>query len=288
MPHKQTNVPPRFSALAGWSALTVEGVDAETFLQAQTMNDVRALAPGTWHWNGWLTPKGRVVALFALLRAGEDRFLLALPDFPADALRDALRRYVFRSRVVLASDTGWQVAAGPPVEGSHGTVAAAVDGGWALDAGGEGGARTLRLLPAGAVAAPATPATDAAWRAADIAHGLPRLGPGQHEAWTPQMLSLERLGAFSLKKGCYPGQEIVARTHYLGQARRGLVRLRGEALVEAAPVTAGERDVGRLVCTTADGTEALAVVAADAAGDLRVEDRAVTRLPLQDGLRRVT
>ena len=70
------------------------------------------------------------------------------------------------------------------------------------------------------------PATDAAWLADDLAHGLPRLDESQREAWTPQMLSLERLHAFSLKKGCYPGQEIVARTHYLGQAKRALAQNR--------------------------------------------------------------
>ena len=275
-------------ALSGFTVLQVHGPDAAAFLHAQTMNDVRALAPGRWQWNGWLTPKGRVVALFALLRAAEDRFLVVPPDVPAVELRDALRRFVFRSKVMLDADAGWQVAGGPATDGCAGATAVQAGGGWALDAGGDGGRRTLWLLPAEAHVAPATPETDAAWRAGDLAHGLPRLGPAQREAWTPQMLSLERLAAFSLKKGCYPGQEIVARTHYLGQARRGLVRLGGEGLAEGDAVGDGEREVGRLVCTTADGGEALAVVATDAAGTLRVAGRPAARLPLLDGLQRVT
>lgn len=274
--------------LAGFGVTTARGPDAAAFLQAQTMNDVRGLAPGQWQWNGWLTPKGRVVALFALLRTGDDAFALVLPDHPADALRDELKRFVFRSKVVLAAEEAWRVAGGPPLAGCAGTAAVEADGGWALDLSGDGGARTLRLVPADRDVAPATPASDAGWRAFDIAHGLPRLGPGQVAAWTPQMLSLERLAAFSLKKGCYPGQEIVARTHYLGQARRELVRLHGEDLAEGNPVTTGDREAGRVVCATVDGVEALAVLAVDAGDTLESSNRPVTRRPLNGGLQRVT
>ena len=68
-----------------------------------------------------------------------------------------------------------------------------------------------------------TPSLQARWFAHDLHAGLPRLPASQREQWTPQQLSLERLHAFSVKKGCYPGQEIVARTHFLGKAKRGLV-----------------------------------------------------------------
>ena len=74
-------------------------------------------------------------------------------------------------------------------------------------------------------------AAELAWRQWDLRFGLPRLDASQQEQWTPQQLSLERLRAFSVSKGCYPGQEIVARTHFLGKAKRGLV-----ALCAAAPI----------------------------------------------------
>src|SRR3546814_3526677 len=91
--------------------------------------------------------------------------------------------------------------------------------GFAFDFSGDGGARTLW-------AGPGLASTDdldarARWAAFDLAHGLPRLAESQIEKWTPQQLSLERLHAYSVKKGYYPGQEIVARTHFLGQAKRG-------------------------------------------------------------------
>src|SRR5690606_27985983 len=115
-----------------------------------------------------------------------------------------------------------------------------------LDLGGAGGARTLAV---GTVAAPEDPAAAARWNALDLAHGLPRLQPDQAEQWTPQQLSLDHLRAYSVKKGCYPGQEIVARTHFLGQAKRGLVRLGAATEIPAGDVFTAdtpERAAGRI------------------------------------------
>jgi folate-binding Fe-S cluster repair protein YgfZ len=72
MSDKQPGPDGGFSAIPGIASLTLEGRDAVAFAQAQFMSDVAALAPGHWHWSGWLTPKGRVVALFALLKHGDD------------------------------------------------------------------------------------------------------------------------------------------------------------------------------------------------------------------------
>src|SRR5699024_1073257 len=115
---------------------------------------------------------------------------------------------------------------------------------------------TLRLH---GTCATADPAAAERWTAFDLAHGWPRLGPDQVEQWTPQQLSLQRLHAYSVKKGCYPGQEIVARTHFLGKAKRGLVRLQpGQPAAAGEPVMDGDREIGRVVC--AAGDEALAVL----------------------------
>jgi folate-binding protein YgfZ len=281
-------------ALSGFGVLAIEGPQAGAFLQAQAMNDVAALAVGEWQWNGWLTAKGRVIALFALLRVADDAYRLVLPDHPAAALRDALARFVFRSKVRLAVDEsiaclGDIPAAGAVADAPRHAVADA-GGGWLrLDLGGDDVERGLWLAPAAsALVAPPDARVDAAWRDADLRHGLPRLGPAQGEAWTPQMLSLERLRAFSLKKGCYPGQEIVARTHYLGQAKRGLVLVAGDALREGeALLDARGASVGTLVCADAAGRIALAVAnveSVDAAAT--VAGRAVERKALAGGLQR--
>jgi folate-binding protein YgfZ len=133
------------------------------------------------------------------------------------------------------------------------------------------------------------------WRAFDLQHGLPRLHADQAEAWTPQQLSLDRLRAFSVKKGCYPGQEIVARTHFLGQVKRALARLQGTGIgqlgdvVSEGPVTeadkASVRAIGKLIC--AEGDDGLAVMPVDAGdGPFSSANQPCTRLPLLDGLAR--
>lgn len=275
--------------LAVGGLLACEGPDAEAFLQAQTMNDLRGLETGRWHWNGWLNPKGRLIALFALWRREEQRFLLLLPDFDGEQLLPLLQRYVFRSKAKLSVPAELALAAAfaPAGDSAASRDRAVADGdAWNFDLQGDGSARHWRLLPSEAAAAlPLDRGFDEAWRAADLAHGLPRLDATQREAWTPQMLSLERLAAFSVSKGCYPGQEIVARTHFLGQAKRQLVRLRGDGLAPGAAVSGEDgRSLGSVVASA--GGEALAVLAAEHPESLRVEAGQVQQAPLLSGLRR--
>ena len=288
MPFKTILETAHCPALADYAVVEVRGHDAAGFLQSQSMNDVAALVPGRWQWNGLLTAKGRVLALFALVRVAADRFLLVCPDVAGADLTAHLRRFVFRSMLTLGESTAFVAAAGPAAASADpGAAAGDADVGLALDFGGEGGPRWLWLLPPSHPSlAAADAATDAAWRERDLAHGLPRLAPEQREAFTPQMLSLERLAAFSLKKGCYPGQEIVARTHYLGQAKRGLVRLSGAGLLAGQPVHAAGQAVGTVACATAGGEEALAVLALEAGDSLTVEGRPCRREILLSGLAR--
>ena len=270
-----------FPRLSGFTLLQVSGPEAAAFLQAQTMNDVLTLTTGQWQWNGWLNPKGRVIALFALLKAADEQFLAILPDFPAAELLPRLQRFVFRARVQLQVVADLACAVDIGVEPRQ-------EAGQVLDFSGDGGQRRLLLLP---VASPLLgdpdPETDARWYGMDLAHGLPRLPESQREAWTPQMLSLERLSAFSLKKGCYPGQEIVARTHYLGQAKRQLVRLAGTTLAAGSEILDDTgRPLGSLVCANAEGHEGLAVMAAADSALRLTNGSLVTRLKLQGGLQR--
>ena len=267
--------------LSGFTLLEVDGPEAAAFLQAQTMNDVLALLPRQWHWNGCLNPKGRVIALFALLRTTEDRFLAILPDFPAAELLPRLQRFVFRTKVRLRAVDDWCCAADfdPSSSGSADPE---------LDFSGDGGRRRLKLLPADSASlAAADPKTDARWFGQELAHGLPRLPVSQREAWTPQMLSLDRLKAFSLGKGCYPGQEIVARTHYLGQAKRRLARLAGTGLQPGLEVRdVSGQNLGSLVCTATDGHEGLAVLSASTGPWQLPDGRPVSELPILGGLGR--
>lgn len=274
-------------ALPDHALVTLEGPDATAFAQAQFANDVAVLPPGQWQWNAWLTPKGRVIAVFALAKLAEDRVWLVLPDHPAGAFAEALRRFVFRRKLKIDVPVDTAVSGGfaaPAV--AQGAVLAMDAGTLELDLGGDGGPRTLRLGPAAADDA----VQQAAWRAADLRHGLPRLPETQREQWTPQQLALDRLAAYSVKKGCYPGQEIVARTHFLGKAKRALQGfLVDGALDPGAAVRDSERDVGAVVSTAPEGPQTLllAVLPLDHAGEgLSVEARPLSRAPLLDGLRR--
>ena len=238
-------------ALSGWSALRLEGTDAARFAQAQFMGDVDALAPGQWQWNGWLTPKGRVIALFALLRQDAQTLRLLLPDAEPAALATALSRYVFRSKLRIVPEPELAVSGrfGAPRHAA-GAAFAGQDpaSGLELDLGGDGGARTLLIGPE---AAPQAPDLDSRWRGFDLAHGLPRLAADQAEQWTPQQLSLGRLRAYSVKKGCYPGQETVARIYNLGRPPRRLTLLHLDGSAESLPsvgadVLADGKVVGRM------------------------------------------
>ena len=287
MSDKPTATNGEYFTVPGWSVVSLRGEDASRFAQAQFMGDVAALAPGHWQWNGWLTPKGRVIALFALLKLDESTLFLLLADAEPAGFATALSRFVFRSKVRVAHETDLHVSGAfrAPADASGARFARPSDATLELDLGAEGGARTLRI---DAEATADDPEAASRWQAFDLAHGLPRLDPAQSEQWTPQQLSLERLRAFSVKKGCYPGQEIVARTHFLGQAKRGLVRLAGTSALAAGDVTAAgaaDRSIGQVV-SRADH-EALAVMPLDAGeGPFEVAGVVCTPRPLLSGLAR--
>ncbi|MDQ3204977.1 MAG: folate-binding protein, partial [Pseudomonadota bacterium] len=231
-------------ALPGCAVVDLVGADATRFAQAQFMNDIVALSPGCWHWNGWLTPKGRVITLFALLKREESDLRLLVLDADDNDLVRALRRFVFRSKVALCVRNDLQISgqfAAPQLARGNGLALLEDEEGTELDLGAEGGNRRV-VIRARDLGAPAHAEQDPRWRAFDLEHGLPRLDPGQAEQWTPQQLSLERLKAFSIKKGCYPGQEIVARTHFLGKVKRGLALVESSApIAPGASIEQGER-----------------------------------------------
>lgn len=260
---KPTLVESTPSPLPGCGALLLQGPDAAAFAQSQFANDVRTLTAGDWQWNCWLSAKGRVIALFRLVRLDEDSLLAVLPDFPAAELAQRLARYVFRSRVKLQVPElvalGYRDAVGEASETPRvlGDLASGLS--LRIDA-----SRRIELRAQPAAGAGPEPQD---WRLADIRAGIPRLAAEDVEAYTAHMLGLEALPAVSLTKGCFPGHEILARSHYLGQVKRRLCRVRSdEALPQRGEIVRDGVSLGRLLCAASDGvaSEGLAVLALEA------------------------
>ena len=275
-----------FRTLRQPQALRLSGADAVVFAHAQFANDVVALADGHWQWNAWLNAKGRVLAIFQLLRLDAQELLLVCHDGGVEAMAEQLRRFVFRRKLVIsvAGHTCIEGAFASPALANGSRIARFDDGSIELDVGNTTQPRTLRLRQTEGEAG--DEATELAWRQSDLDFGLPHLDPSQHERWTPQQLGLDRLAAYSVRKGCYPGQEIVARTHFLGKAKRAATLLQ---VVDAAragdDVLQQGQAIGNVVCVA--GTSALAVLPLDAdTTGLSVAGDTASVLPLLDGLAR--
>jgi hypothetical protein len=268
-------------ALPDVEVVCLEGIDALAFAQAQFASDVRELVIGRWAWSCWLNAQGRVIAVFALLRPSETQWLLVLPGVRGDEICTRLRRFVLRSKLsisrpgLLASGTFGSAAA--PLAAAGG-VLLAHDGGWELALGGAG---DRRLQLATQVVAPDAGLRER-WRATDVLDAIPWLEGLAVEAWIPQALALQRLAAFSTRKGCYPGQEIVARTHFLGRNRRALWRGSHAAsgpppaigarllAIDAAPDAAAQAEV--VLAASADGLGCLLAVGIEGGeGRLRLD-----------------
>jgi tRNA-modifying protein YgfZ len=229
--------------LSSNALLAVSGDDAAAFLHGQFTNDVTALSPGGAQWSGWCTPKGRLIATFLLLRTPE-QYLLMLPASLAESFARRLRMFVLRSRVKIDEASGAYACIGLSGEAAEALAAGLwqqapapmeateKDGGWCIRID---DTRFVIVAPVAraqalwdALSENAVKAGPAAWEATSIRAGIPTVVPATQEAFIPQMVNFELLGGVSFKKGCYPGQEIVARTQYRGKLKRRMVLVRGD------------------------------------------------------------
>ena len=232
-------------ALQRADLLALAGADAGAFAHAQFTSDVTSLAPGTWQWSAWLDAQGRTRAFFLLMHAAPGDYRAWLPLGGADALRDALARFVLRARVTLECPPGWMLhrldTGNVELPAAHRLLPHA--GGWLLAMPGAG-PRLAWFAPGPGVI---DPAALARWRCEDIAAALPLLAPECSGEFVPQALGLEHLDAIRFDKGCYPGQEIAARLHFRGGNKRHPVRLQLATI--AAPGTPVLAPDGRAIGT---------------------------------------
>jgi len=291
--------------LPDFGLIRAAGEDAASFLHNLLTNDVKNLGPDAARFAGLCTAKGRLIASFHIWHDRQDNLLLMLAADILPAILKKLSMYVLRSKVKLtdASDDHALIGlAGPQAEALVLGVAGAVpfpmqvvpfDGGQVLRLDER---RFVLIVDADAapavwtrLAAQATPVGNAAWRWLEIAAGQPRIVAGTQEAFVPQMTNLEApaVGGVSFTKGCYPGQEIVARAQYLGKIKRRMFRARLDAPAEPgahvfAPET-GDQHCGGIVTVAPSpdgGYECLAVVQESCAeaGEVHVGTPAGPRL----------
>jgi hypothetical protein len=245
-------------ALPDYGILAVRGPEARRFLNGQVSQDVLALAPSRVRLAGLNNPQGRLLALMRLVAPADDAtghtVHCVLPRALVAETRTLLQRYLLRAKATVHDESdAWRLeglwgdapcdvtALGETLPPPEMPTAGAVVWRHAPDG------RCLRLLAAmdPAPAPSGTPdpgqaATRSAWRLADIACGLPEVQPATRATFVAQMLNLDVLGGISFTKGCYTGQEVIARAHYRGRVKRRLQRFEAVPAVGAPMPVAGD------------------------------------------------
>ncbi len=268
------------------------GEEAKSFLHNQFTNDVNHLQDGQAQHAGWCSAKGRMQASLVLWHEG-GRYRMALAADLLEATLKRLQMFVLRAKVKLAAQndhallglSGPQAAEALADAGLLAPVAP-------LDIIASGDCTVLRLdagrfvVAAPVAAAPglwqkltvkARPAGTPVWRWLDVQAAFPLVTLATKEEFVPQMADFEKIGGVSFHKGCYPGQEVVARTQYLGKVKRHLYRLSSGAPLQAGDELFSPDNLdqasGKVMSAAPapdGGFAALAVVQSNFAGNLRL------------------
>ena len=244
------------AVLPDWGLIHASGPDAETFLHGQLTNDLLSLGPDKAQWSGYCTAKGRMLAGFLVWRDHADGFYLATDRSLLAGLVKRLKMFVLRAKVVIDDVSDRYCALGKWDSGAADSIAMGVQ----------------RLGP---TATPTTPAQSATWTIVlPPVDGVPRrliwtgadqvtqtinasglaisdatawtrlmvrageawITAATQEAYVPQMINFDAIDGISFKKGCYPGQEIVARAHYRGAVKRRMYLATVDAAAKAGDI----------------------------------------------------
>ena len=238
----------------------VNGADAGGFLHAQLAADISALADGQSCFAAYCSPRGQVIALLLVCRQDPAWFIITQANL-ASLVAHRLRMFVLRAKVNVEALPEMQVAGLHEHEIATDQAAVFTPGGVSLRY-----VLTVPQLQHGTALMH--------WRREEIRRGISWLQSETSERFLPQMLGLERIGAVSFSKGCYPGQEIIARTRYLGKLKRRPVLLELDGSPNLNPgescvlISAGEQVEGVVVeVAGASGTNTTLLVVAPMEAD---------------------
>lgn len=238
-----------------YGLLRISGIDAEKFLQGQLTQDISLVTADRFYWTGYCTPKGRLLAN-GLIWRNKDSFLWQIRRELVESLAKRLKMYILRDKVTiddlssnyqqigLLSDTlsqdleQYQLPC-PPLKESK-TL--------------ENDLQVLRIASNRALIIGQPQSIEphlsndnintdlTLWSLAQIQDGYPEITASAQDQWIPQMLNLDLIHGIGFKKGCYTGQEIVARTHYLGQVKRRTCLFQCNDMVEEGDHLVDEQD----------------------------------------------
>ncbi|MCX7089062.1 MAG: folate-binding protein [Methylococcales bacterium] len=272
------------------AVLRVSGEDAATFLQGQCTCDIHELNEKNSRFGAFCNAKGRVITTFMLLKSHQDWLLIVPSELLAD-IQSRLQRYILRAKVQLTDGSAEYCLLGFSCERptpfnlpehrldvlEQPAIIVRLE------------EQSSRYLLVAECNAPVqnwpddfTAQREVDWRLLDIQAGIPWLCKSTSEEYIPQMLNLDQLGGISFTKGCYTGQEIVARTHYLGKAKRRMFTAVVDAISEAPPLNSA-------IIDQASGETVGTVLAAHISSQqctlsvvLATEARQLSTLTLQD------
>ena len=260
-----------FADLSHYGLISVHGDDAESFLQGQLTNDIRKVDDQNSQFSGICNPKGRLLASFRVFHRG-DSYYLCLPMDMIEVAINRLRMFVLRSNVTLeeASDTFAHLGiSGSEAEQDLQKFAGTLPGN--IHEVAQDKDQVIIRVPGvhpsfeifttveqasqlwSKLNVQSAPIGSVAWQFLDIQAGIPMISPDTREAFVPQMANLQLIDGVSFTKGCYTGQEIVARMQYLGKLKRRMYRARVDS--ESEPHAGDEvyasddkrQSVGKLV-----------------------------------------
>jgi folate-binding protein YgfZ len=266
------SIDPTYHHVKKLSILKFSGADALDFLQGQLSNDIHSLS-STWQYSGYCNPKGRLLALF-LMWEENDVIFAALDSSLVEAVIKRLKMYIMRSKVVVE-------------ELSDATSVCTIDSGKTAARFEMNinesihtlyfGQRELHVDLSGALQG----VNSEAWDRACVEACEPKIDAGNVELFVPQMVNLDLLNGINFKKGCYTGQEIVARMHYLGKLKQRMYVCEVSGAAKSGDkISSGERNVGNVVSVSGD--RALAVIRRELLGSALSLESGSRIVPLLD------